>query len=282
LQAGHAPGLDRLILLALSPYASQFQGTDLEHASLEGCRVMLADLRDTRLLRCRFAHLIGIDAILFSPREPHNQPAIRAALARARLDDVTGLDLRGTNLAGFTFSGRIREVDFGGADLSGSRFSRARLQACRFDRDTLLSRVRFDECIIEDCDLRSAELTDSCLVRARLEAVNASRARFERCNLLRAELNGGQLRDSIFEHCDLRRSKLDRGVDIKGLTVRHSSCDGMALLDWLGDDQVRGQSLSCTHLYLHGQRIPTDGQADCVAELLDELSQRGARRSPPE
>ncbi|MCB1744680.1 MAG: TIR domain-containing protein, partial [Gammaproteobacteria bacterium] len=50
LQAGHAPGLDRLILLALSPYASQFQGTDLEHASLEGCRVMLADLRDTRLL----------------------------------------------------------------------------------------------------------------------------------------------------------------------------------------------------------------------------------------
>jgi uncharacterized protein YjbI with pentapeptide repeats len=154
----------------------------------------------------------------------------------ARLVDLDGCHLRGTNLAGGTLD-KVTVVDsvFDHCDLANltlahSSLARVELTGCRATGATLsgvlLRQVTFRECLAEMSTFRFATLTSVAFVDCRLQrsdfvSADLTSAVFRRCDLTGAELSQGKARGALFVDCVWDGV---RGISsLAGATVVHGS-----------------------------------------------------------
>ncbi len=127
-------------------------------------------------------------------------------------EDLTGVDLSGTNLMG---------ADFSGAQLAEANFSNAHLEQAKFDR-ALLSHAVF---------------VKASLVQTSMVGASASHVQFVECDLSRA-----QLQSSDFSHCDFTQAKFDQA----DLSLAIFSGSQMTLISALGITAEQTAFEECT------------------------------------
>jgi uncharacterized protein YjbI with pentapeptide repeats len=130
-------------------YEAEFAGSDCRNASFRGARLNLAKFDNCDLSLCHFADASFFGADLSGSR------LWSVDLTRTNLDGVVldNSDLRMANLRHKTFSGTLRGVDFGQADLVGCDFTDVVFGDCTLTEVSVSPETRFD-----GADLRGAKV----------------------------------------------------------------------------------------------------------------------------
>ncbi|MBB3457500.1 uncharacterized protein YjbI with pentapeptide repeats [Rhizobium sp. BK313] len=248
---------------------AMLRGADFSGAVMNKVNLSKAVLRDSRLDRCQLNNctLVGTDFTGASAREMR---ASRITIIESVLDDAdfSGVDMAEMQILKGKADGLVldrarisrasfmvlsmRDASFEEAALErvafmeltapGANFAHAQMNCVGFIGKGDLSGGRFDEIVATDTSWNTADMTESCFLRARcdsclfndcdmsasdLRLASLKRARFDKSILADSDLFGANLYGASIGKVDLRRTSL-RGANLylADLTdTKLGSCD---------------------------------------------------------
>lgn len=202
-----------------------FEGTEMEAASLRNCRLEQSNFKNADLRQC-----IGTNADL------HGSDFSEANMEGAIMNGCRG---EHTNF----FKVKLKESNFYNADLQDSNFSESDLTDVYLNNANLTKSV-FNKAHMERTLLRSAVLEDCQLINSNLTSVDLTNALLSRTNLEKANMTGSVLKGARMEGINLSGA-LMVGVDLTGALLEKAM---MTNVDFAGvkltEARLRGAVLA--------------------------------------
>lgn len=168
------------------------RGIDLSRLRAEGLTLRDADLREARLVDCRWRNCLLVDVRLDRGAcQAGTFRLCKMERLRAPGASFTGTRIENTSAEGCLFD----DADFASAVLTDSSFARCSL------RNANLAGASAAGLDLRGADLRGAILTNMCLVDVDLRGALLSRATLAGADLRGADLRGAELDDTVEARC---------------------------------------------------------------------------------
>ncbi len=229
-----------------------------------------------------------------NPNEPLDLNAAYMSYVRAPQVDISGADLRNSDLMGavmrranlsgcFLNPSHMYHADLREANLTGARFNGANMRGADL-RGADLTGADLDRAILSDANLSGANLTNANLQRtsmigARLSGANLTGANFSGADLVRSDLTGAVLSDTDLFQTRIWGCKMS-GADLSGSALGYTVLQDCDLRGVIGLEQVRHDapsSIGIDTVYRSGGQLPSlfltgAGVPGSVAALQESIA----------